>query len=310
MPFFSIIIPTYNRAHFIGSAIESVIQQTFYDWELIVIDDGSTDHTEKVVKSFIDNRMKYFYQQNVERSSARNNGILKTTGQFICFLDSDDIWLPNHLQTVLEAVRENKFKPAMYFTIVRWCFDTGIKRDAIFESPKNKNLVEYVIKNQIAPSTVCVHQEILVKHRFNTSLQVNEDVELNTRIVKEYPLVQIPVVTVEMRVHEENTKALFKEYITPQVKAMELIFSNPDLKDEISNQFKKKVFQTLHRQYINVWKDLGEIGKMNRAILFFLYHYPLDHKNKEYFVLLLYHLPFGKYIKGTIKLFKSMVGKA
>jgi glycosyltransferase involved in cell wall biosynthesis len=89
-PFFSIILPTYNRASFISKAIESVIDQLYNKWELIILDDGSTDNTKEIVLSFNDDRIRYIYQENKERSAARNNGIRNAKGEYICFLDSDD----------------------------------------------------------------------------------------------------------------------------------------------------------------------------------------------------------------------------
>ena len=92
-PFFSVVIPTYNRAHLIKETIESVQKQTFSDWELIIVDDGSTDDTKSVVKSVDDKRIQYVFQENAERSVARNNGFRHAKGQYICFLDSDDYYL-------------------------------------------------------------------------------------------------------------------------------------------------------------------------------------------------------------------------
>ena len=89
-PFFSVVIPTYNRANMISGAIQSVLEQTFKNFELIIIDDGSTDQTAHVIAGFSDERIKYNYQQNTERSQARNNGIKIASGRYICFLDSDD----------------------------------------------------------------------------------------------------------------------------------------------------------------------------------------------------------------------------
>jgi glycosyltransferase involved in cell wall biosynthesis len=86
-PFFSVVIPTFNRANMISGAIQSVLEQTFKDFELIVIDDGSTDQTAQIIGGFNDERIKYNYQQNTERSQARNNGIKIARGRYICFLD-------------------------------------------------------------------------------------------------------------------------------------------------------------------------------------------------------------------------------
>ncbi len=107
-PFFSIIIPTYNRAYCIGNAIQSVVDQIFTDWELIIIDDGSTDNTKSVVESFNDERINYYWQENQERSAARNNGIKMSKGEWICFQDSDDEYLNNHLMILHEGIIEHK----------------------------------------------------------------------------------------------------------------------------------------------------------------------------------------------------------
>jgi glycosyltransferase involved in cell wall biosynthesis len=100
MPKISVIIPTYNRADLVSRAIESVIDQTYQDWELLVVDDGSTDNTKEVVEKFVkkDSRIKYFLQSNQGASSARNFGIKNSRGDFVAFLDSDDLYLPDNLE--------------------------------------------------------------------------------------------------------------------------------------------------------------------------------------------------------------------
>ena len=92
--YFSIILPTYNRADFLPKTIESVISQSFTSWELIIIDDGSTDNTKILVEKYqkSQNQIRYIYQKNSERSAARNNGIKNSNGQWICFIDSDDMY--------------------------------------------------------------------------------------------------------------------------------------------------------------------------------------------------------------------------
>jgi len=98
---FSIVTITYNRAHLIGETIESVLQQTYQDFEHIIIDDGSTDNTEEIIKNFNDKRIKYFkYKKIGLRSYLRNEGIRKAKGELITILDSDDIWYKNKLREI------------------------------------------------------------------------------------------------------------------------------------------------------------------------------------------------------------------
>ncbi|NBU82584.1 MAG: glycosyltransferase family 2 protein, partial [Flavobacteriaceae bacterium] len=105
MPYFTIVIPSYNRAHIVGRAIESVLNQSYSDFEIIVVDDGSTDNTKEVVCQFLDSRINYFFQENSGVSAARNTGSKLAKGDYLVFLDSDDyvndIWLKDFF-TVLQ----------------------------------------------------------------------------------------------------------------------------------------------------------------------------------------------------------------
>lgn len=99
-PFFSVIITTYNRKMLLKRALQSLIQQTHTDWEGIIIDDGSTDNTESEIKPFLDDsRLQFIYQKNTGYSLAKNSGIFLAKGKYITFLDSDDEYLFNHLDT-------------------------------------------------------------------------------------------------------------------------------------------------------------------------------------------------------------------
>ncbi len=100
-PFFSVIITTYNRAILLKRALDSLITQSEPDWEAIIVDDGSTDNTESAIKSYLENdsRIKYVYQNNTGYSLSKNTGIFLSKGKYITFLDSDDEYLSDHLET-------------------------------------------------------------------------------------------------------------------------------------------------------------------------------------------------------------------
>jgi len=107
-PTVSVIIPTYNRAHLIGRAIQSVLNQTFQDFEIIIIDDSSTDNTDDIIKEFQkkDERIKYIkHNKNKGGSAARNTGIKIAKGEYIAFLDSDDEWLPKKIEKQIKAMK-------------------------------------------------------------------------------------------------------------------------------------------------------------------------------------------------------------
>src|SRR5277367_6547413 len=100
MPRVSIITPAYNAAQYLSAAIDSVVAQTYTDWELIIIDDGSTDETRALVHSYLPSlseSLRYLYQSNRGQTAARNTGIKLARGEFIATLDADDLWLPTRL---------------------------------------------------------------------------------------------------------------------------------------------------------------------------------------------------------------------
>lgn len=109
LPLISVIMPTYNSARFIAEAIQSVIDQTYSNWELLIVDDASTDETRQVVEGLIDPRIRYFplTQQQGYPSRVRNIGLLKAQGHFIGFLDSDDVFYPNALKQLTQALQNH-----------------------------------------------------------------------------------------------------------------------------------------------------------------------------------------------------------
>ena len=104
-PTISVIMPAFNAAPHIGQSIQSVLAQTFDDWDLIVVDDGSTDETATVAGSFSDSRIRCLRRENGGQAAARNTGIVNTQGEFIAFLDADDLWLPEKLDRQIEVAR-------------------------------------------------------------------------------------------------------------------------------------------------------------------------------------------------------------
>jgi len=105
-PTVSVVIPAYNHERFIRDAVDSVLNQTFSDLELIVVDDGSTDDTGKIVKAYDDPRLQYHWQENQDAFNTINNGMRMARGEFIAILNSDDVWELNRLQRLLAVQQE------------------------------------------------------------------------------------------------------------------------------------------------------------------------------------------------------------
>ncbi len=104
MPFFSVIIPLYNKADYISDCLKSALNQNFEDYEIVIVNDGSTDKSVSIVETYKSNRIKLFHQENLGASKARNNGASFAKGAYIAFLDADDIWKPNHLECIKESI--------------------------------------------------------------------------------------------------------------------------------------------------------------------------------------------------------------
>jgi glycosyltransferase involved in cell wall biosynthesis len=168
-PFFSIIIPTYNRADKLDIPIKSILNQQFKNWELIIIDDGSTDETNALIQTYSSHNIHYFYQQHQGRSTARNLGISKARGNYICFQDSDDEYLPNHLQTLYEAILKNDTYKV---------FRTGM---LIYENGKlsKKSSTNAIKGRNTYPfeyfTTAAFHRNLLNNKSFPVKYFVNED---------------------------------------------------------------------------------------------------------------------------------------
>jgi len=110
MPAVSVVIPTYNCAEFLPQTIDSVLNQTFKDFEIIIVDDGSVDNTKEIVKHYIDTakrQIKYIYQENKGPAAARNNGIRNASGKYIALVDSDDLWVAEKLSVQIDYLEKN-----------------------------------------------------------------------------------------------------------------------------------------------------------------------------------------------------------
>lgn len=207
-PFFSIVIPTYNRALFIGDAIESVIKQTFLDWELIIIDDGSADNTKSVVSSFLlkDSRIKYIYQENQERSIARNNGINQANGEFICFLDSDDQFLPNHLFDFKKTISNTQNKLSIFYSNIVLVENGVTKKTPIITRNPDQNLQTFLFHSSIGTVRLCIHKSILEINQFDPNIRISEDTDLLIRIACSHPyLINTGEYGILINIHDENS---------------------------------------------------------------------------------------------------------
>lgn len=272
-PFFSIVIPTYNRAQAVVKAVKSVLAQTYTNFEVLIVDDGSTDNTATAVKALLtqDKRVVYIYQKNQERSAARNNGVTHAKGKFICFLDSDDAFLPNHLTELNKTIAKHNNAIALYH--VNGELKSGESTTPI-TFPKHvtgENVVEYVLIKAIIPTSfVCIAKEILEKHLFNIDLYVGEDRELWSRMVVDYPIIQSNQQTVlqydlgDRTVDIANLKTATENLRTTQLIVKRL---KTNLPGNLRRQILSSAYFKLAQSYVANKQSVKAIGYTLRAII-------------------------------------------
>ena len=216
---FSVIIPLYNKEASIKNTIHSVLNQKFKKFELIIVNDGSTDSSFEVVKKINDDRIRLIDQTNQGVSSARNRGIEEAQFNWVAFLDADDLWLDNHLEVVADMIEkypyENFFSTSFKYSdnreVFRYTRMSGtFKVHNYFKEARKETLVwtGTAVINKKCFNTVGL---------YNTNLKVGEDTDLWIRLARKYDLIKSSTVTAVYRIEAENRTALSKKLETTYI---------------------------------------------------------------------------------------------
>jgi glycosyltransferase involved in cell wall biosynthesis len=195
-PRVSVIIPTYNRAGLLPQTIQSALDQTFADLEILVVDDGSTDGTEQVVQKFADSRLIYIRQAHSGLPAvARNTGLRHARGEYIAFLDSDDLWLPEKLALQVQYMDAHRELGLSYSNAYQFVHDPGTHNSRPMVDTavvKSGHTFERLYGRQVIPNlTVMIRASVLEKAgTFDSDprLMANEDYEYWLRIAYHYPI--------------------------------------------------------------------------------------------------------------------------
>ncbi|MPZ76518.1 MAG: glycosyltransferase [Deltaproteobacteria bacterium] len=205
MPKVSVVIPTCNRAHFLHAAIESVLKQTFQDFEVIVVDDASTDETADVVRGFSDARIRYLrHETNKGQGATRNDGIKQAAGDYVALLDDDDEWLAEKLGRQV-ALLENS-SPNVGLIYSGFCqIDASTKRVVghVIPEKRGQAIEDLRLKNWIGTcSTVLVRRVCFEKvGLFDEKLASAADYDMWIRVAKNYEIDYVPELLVFYTVH-------------------------------------------------------------------------------------------------------------
>ncbi|MFN4150063.1 MAG: glycosyltransferase family 2 protein [Candidatus Sericytochromatia bacterium] len=251
-------MPAYNASNYIQEAINSIIAQSYTCWELIIVDDGSIDETAKIVQknSKVDDRIKYFYQENGKQGKARNLGISKSRGEYLAFLDADDLWLPEKLTHQIDQIQKTNVDLVFANSYI---FNNNNVDDIskTMNTPKDiiydKDAIQFFLGgNRIPILTVLAKKDkIILAHGFSEklSLQNAEDYHLWLKLLIDGAFFySSKLVLASYRIHNQssttNDKSANKE-------VLEVFIDLRDKYPQISNMLDKAIKNNFRKKYGN-----------------------------------------------------------
>ena len=250
----SVIIPTYNRAGYLQEALASVFAQTLAPWEVIVIDDGSTDETTQVVQNQ-PHPLRFYQQTHKGVAEARNVGLREASGDLIAWLDSDDLWETDFLATVVSLLTHNKALDGVY-TGTTMIDAHGVRlRSSVRTEPPDRLYEALIRGNFLATPSVVVRKACYDQvGDFDSQLRIAEDYDMWLRLTGEFFLAGIPRPLVRIRVHATNTisdiDGLCQARLTLLEKHFGTLQGNGDALSEISRIAYGYAFRAIATQYI------------------------------------------------------------
>ncbi len=225
-PTVSAIIITYNRANFLKKSIESILNQTYHDFEILIVDDCSPDHTREIVEGFNDKRIKYFiHENNKGEGGSRNTGLQHARGKYIAFLDDDDEWLENKLQRQVSLLETASHEIGVVYTgLIR----IDGKTDEIIDTNQIQKASGHILsnliqgKNFVTPSTVMIKKECFESVGiFDEKLPTGFDYDMWIRIAKHYQFQYLNEPLVKYRIHSSQLSGNYQL----QIKGREAMFA-------------------------------------------------------------------------------------
>jgi glycosyltransferase involved in cell wall biosynthesis len=287
-PRVSVVIPTYNRADKVGKAIESVLVQTVTDLEVIVVDDGSSDNTGEVLKAAYGDRIRYYFQSNQGASVARNRGVEEARGEWIAFLDSDDVWEKDKIEWQLKALR--RFRPSCRACYTDTRFFNHPETRTMFQLVEHeyrheetmgisRGVLQRLVRPGGAGMVVCLSSllagaDVLRKTGgFNLKLLYSQDSEFMFRLalITGFCYVNLPLVRFDRSPAELRHVGVQAEWNKfefwlrdSQLRLEGLLRLSEGLSENIRSVIRERL-STIHRGWTNLYLETGQYGKAREA---------------------------------------------
>ena len=265
---FSVVIPAYNAEKFIKRGINSVLNQCFTDFEVIVINDGSRDNTYECAKSIDDERVIVIDKKNEGVSVARNTGIQNARGEYICFLDADDEYLPEHLSTLADAIE--RYNDKAFFS-TRFCISMMDDNNKIVmpkvtgKTAYYDNVIEEIFRfsELIWTGCVCMRKEMFDRYgMFEPGIKLGEDTDMWRRIYVHTGLVSIDAVTVKRnRDGSEATRQYTRSFEVDPLNRVPMFLQDETIADNVKESLKTE----LELRKLSVARSYLLVGEKRKA---------------------------------------------
>ena len=268
-PAVSVVIATYNRANYLAETIDSVLSQSFQKFELIVVDDGSTDETRRVVAPY-GSRVSYLYQENRGPSAARNLGVRNASGRWISIQDSDDLCLPNHLETLYGYANKHP-ESGMVFANGSYLGGPAHDRKTIIPAAKSRRLAEQGVRLEdlFDKSIVRLQAALISKRCYNDvgghdeSLRISMDLDLTFRLISRYPVAYLDEVVFSYRRHSGNISGNQELRLLENIRVIErLLDQNGEAEELLGN---RRVAARLAYRYYRLAKGRWKTGERDKS---------------------------------------------
>jgi len=261
-PSISVIIPCFNTGHYLKEALFSVVNQTFTNWEVIIVDDGSTDNTRDIAAEFKDSRIQYIFQKNRGLSAARNTGIRAATSEYIALLDADDIWKINYLEKMINVLNDHSEEIACYCGFI-YIDPEGnqIGMPQLRVVPTNKFSKVILKQNWLIPSSVIFRRQVIDEVGFfDESLHAVEDWDMWMKMSTKGSFVCVPQYLVKYRLHNTNMSKDPFLMVSSHLNLIENKVGPPDGDPSDWTELKKMYYRCFYNQSAERYIEYGDLN--------------------------------------------------